>query len=45
MKWEEYVNTDKTKWQEVITDSIKKGKTSGMPLEVMELLKKILEEK
>ena len=45
MKWEEYVNTDKIKWQEIISDSIKKGKTSGMPLEVMELLKKILEEK
>ena len=45
MKWEEYVNTDKTKWREVISESIKKGKTSGMPLEVMELLKKTLEEK
>ena len=45
VNWEEYVNTDKTKWREVISESIKKGKTSGMPLEVMELLKKILEEK
>tara|TARA_R110001592_G_scaffold35695_6_gene121251 strand:+ start:10293 stop:10430 length:138 start_codon:yes stop_codon:yes gene_type:complete len=44
MKWREYISTTNGDWKQLITETIKKGKTEGMPLEVMELLKKIKEE-
>lgn len=44
MKWREYISTTNGDWKKLITETIKKGKTEGMPLEVMELLKKIKEE-